>query len=661
MDEWIGKPPTPHRKTGQILICFHNVDGLAKDCKDLVKGHAEKDRRKQETREYVAHLGHLETDMAALIDTRLDHRESSQSSITGSFYKYRHGHTYNANTASTHTRTNPTIGEINIVTTPEVKGYTVGQPIQDFRRWSRWIGHKLQGPKTYISSKGRKIHRKIAIIAVYGPCETSSVDEGESSRAWHTQSLNIAKLPEAERETNPTMQFLHDLHTQVKELERSGHEVIIGGDWNVPAMKTTGRGAKARAAVLKLFIRGGIMCDVHTELNRNYSQPVNPIAIATHGEKAKRRHTYQHGGALTNPDFILASTTLLEHNALTQCAIQLEYHKHSPVHSMHLPMYLTIDLSLAFSVNRTWLTTSKAQRIMPMSKYQNVPKLSIKNKKQVKLCKQALVRNTPDSLKANTSRLLSKILTQPSHQAFAKHADPTYPTALADRYTEEDHETFKKCWNQVNRTIIDSIREGCPTPKRKQNKVMAWTAEYITKMKKLRVLGRLKDAYIKGKSPDSARYVARNMTKYIAKCKLNTLIEHPLPTSNQRSVWGYWCSEIDREIALCRRARHHKERQRMKANVKGNAKLVEDKRKRGAIKQAIRFALRRYNTPQTLTEVTETVPDTTDERVHFTNITNLECGRCGKEGCEHCVANISFCENECGGSSGLRIGNIPHN
>ena len=84
------------------------------------------------------------------------------------------------------------------------------------------------------------------------------------------------------------------------------------------------------------------MRDAHEATNTNYTQPTNNIALCTHGDAALRRHTYQHGKTLTCPDHIIASSTLLEHNVLTQCATLLEYHSDSHMHMQSHPFDLIV-------------------------------------------------------------------------------------------------------------------------------------------------------------------------------------------------------------------------------------------------------------------------------------------------------------------------------
>ena len=644
--EWIGKPPTSNRKTGQLLITFFNIDGMVKKAQDFGKGKASINNRDLETQAYVQQLQHLQVDMIALIDTRLDHRDASQRNITNKFHSYRNNHNHFATTATTHNRINPTIGEINTITTPEVKGYTVGQPIQDSRNWSRWIGHRLQGPKAYTSPQGIKVHRKIAIIAVYGPCKASPAeDTSTSTRALHIQETSMLGIPAAQRRDDPTMQFLYDLSQQILDLEREGYELILGGDWNIPALKTTGRNAKPRAELLKRIMRGGVMRDAHEATNTNYTQPTNNIALCTHGDAALRRHTYQHGKTLTCPDHIIASSTLLEHNVLTQCATLLEYHSDSHMHSMHMPLFLTIDLAAAFSVNRTWLTTHRIQREMPATRFSKEGKLSLQNKKQVEACTKALTDNTPELLRATAHNLRHKLTASPlpPHTGFAKHADPSYNPTIASRLNPEDMASFQKCWKQFNRTVLKSISEGCPIPKRKKRYVRSWSVEYITKMNKLSVLGRLRHAYVQGKNHQAVRHVAKRLAAHIKKCKLKHL--PTIPQNNQQGLWAYWLIEIDREIKMCRRACHHRNRSAMKKFSKGRGKQVEEKRKAGEIKQGLRFALRKYRIPQTLTEITRTVPDTDDMRVHYTHMLSMQCGHCYHAGCPHCDPDVPRTRN----------------
>ena len=646
-NEWIGKPPQPNRKAGQLLTCFHNVDGWTTQASEHQVGKSAIELRMLETREYVQHLEYLEVDLAMFIDTRLDHRESSQGHITSKFHDYRYNHAYHATTATTNSVINSKIGEINTVATPETKGFMVGQPFTDPRKWSRWIGHKFQGPKTKVSPEGSKEHRKLAIIAVYGPCEASSEkDKDGTTRAWHVQSKAMEKIPAAKRKSNPTYQFLHDLSDQVYDLEKDGWEIVIGGDWNIPALKRAGRRDSERRQMCKLFKRGGVMGDVHTEVNRKYVQPPNPIAESKHGSAAKPRHTYQHGTAFTCPDFIIASATLFEQKIFTQCATMLQYHIDSPIRSMHLPTFLTIDLSAAFSVGRNYMTTSKLQRIAPSTPYDNVPKLQMRNKKQTAACTKAVSENTPHSFCTKVRELTNKLKHPlPPHTSFAKHADPEYKGRIADRFTAKERLSIVNCWDRLSSVILKSVRQGCPTPTRKENKVRAWSPTYVKRMHTLRILRRLKHAYVAGKSPEVARKLAKNLTKYLAKAKLDTLSDHPLPSTDQPQLWKYWCNEVDREIALCKKACHHKNRVQIKAIGKKRGMEVERKRRRGEIKQGIRFALRKYRTAQTLTEVTETVPDSTDYCVRPECMCSMKCNACGQTGCEHCDTNMPLFRN----------------
>ena len=122
----------------------------------------------------------------------------------------------------TATERKPTIGEINLISHPDIKGHTQGKQFTDPRGWSRWIGIILQGPKAHVSPNGVKVHRKIAIIAVYGPCKSSKATDGTSStRMWDKQKSAMSKIPANKRQDDPKLQFVADLAEQIKKLENN--------------------------------------------------------------------------------------------------------------------------------------------------------------------------------------------------------------------------------------------------------------------------------------------------------------------------------------------------------------------------------------------------------------------------------------------------------
>ena len=122
---------------------------------------------------------------------------------------------------------------------------------------------------------------------------------------------------------------------QIEELEKDGCEIIVAGDWNIQAPGTQGlgrsgkRGWRSQAWLRKYILRSGVLADVRSSTNGQYDQPTMQQADCEmlHGVDGLRRHTYHNttktGSSFTNPDFALASRTLLQNKTIKQCAIEL--------------------------------------------------------------------------------------------------------------------------------------------------------------------------------------------------------------------------------------------------------------------------------------------------------------------------------------------------
>ena len=157
LNNWHGKPPSKHRKAGESLLIFHNVDGFPTGNPDPTSSNKDQRCRGLDIAAYVEMMQSFQADFIAAIDTRLGSTEDSQKSIVIPFLNYRDTkptHNYTA------TERKPTIGEINLISHPDIKGHTQGKQFTDPRGWSRWIGIILQGPKAHVSPNGVKVHRK---------------------------------------------------------------------------------------------------------------------------------------------------------------------------------------------------------------------------------------------------------------------------------------------------------------------------------------------------------------------------------------------------------------------------------------------------------------------------------------------------------------------
>jgi hypothetical protein len=356
-----------------MLVCSHNVDGAPTEVS---------------LQAYVNMLDTLRVDSVGLIDSRVPAR--SQASIDIAFMQYN-TRMRNITTTAAHKRTVAPIGEINAISSALMVAQTTGTPIHDPRGWSRYIGYRMQGPQPGPKSRGTS-RREIAIIFVHGPCKASSLDtpDAPSDKQWHTQAKSMQRIRAAEREEDPRFQFLRDLHNTVDKLAEEGVEIVITGDWNIPALNTGPD--KYREKVAKLFKKDGMMLDVHTACNRTYKQPTNPIAAGIHGAKAKQRHTYHHPGstgtvgstrqaqapAYTNPDMTIASRSLLTNNIISQCATLLDY---NIAGSGHLPTMFTINLAAAFDTTRSRFITQKYDRAVPVKPNRSSVKISLANSK----------------------------------------------------------------------------------------------------------------------------------------------------------------------------------------------------------------------------------------------------------------------------------------
>ena len=86
---------------------------------------------------------------------------------------------------------------------------------------------------------------------------------------WDKQKSAMSKIPANKRQDDPKTQFVADLAEQIKKLENQGCEVIVGGDWNIPAFTKPGKDSAGTSKVAQLIKRGGVIEDVHSALNQS--------------------------------------------------------------------------------------------------------------------------------------------------------------------------------------------------------------------------------------------------------------------------------------------------------------------------------------------------------------------------------------------------------
>jgi hypothetical protein len=318
---------------------------------------------------------------------------------------------------------------------------------------------------------------------------------------WDKQKSAMSKIPANKRQDDPKTQFVADLAEQIKKLENQGCEVIVGGDWNIPAFTKPGKDSAGTSKVAQLIKRGGVIEDVHSALNQ--SKLTKDIS----------RHTYSHAGHQTCPDYILASSTLLheESRVITQCATLLEYHTTKPsrtLNSMHCPTAITIDLARAFSVSRARLTSHRYDRQVPQLNFTKLPTIKPNNKKQCEKFTAEIQSIIPSLFYKNAMELEQRAIdlskTTP-HPAFAEHGDPDRPEILSELFTTEENHTLAKCWSQLEKAIHAATRRACPRPQKKRMMVRSWSDKFVKRQHARRVLHKLKKAYTQNNSPLAVR------------------------------------------------------------------------------------------------------------------------------------------------------------
>jgi hypothetical protein len=416
------------------------------------------------------------------------------------------------------------------------------------------------------------------------------------------------------------MQFLHDLHDTVDRLTREGVEIVITGDWNIPALKQKGPD-KYRDRVAKLFKKNGQMLDAHTACNRTYDQPPNPIASATHGDNATQRHTYHHPGstgtdgggrqapAYTNPDLTLASRSLITNNIICQCATLLDY---SIAGSGHLPTMFTINLAAAFDTTRSRFITQHHDRSTPFRPSRMSHKISLANKKHATAYTSHVTDHVPQWLSPLSHQLLrtarATVASIPQ-ETFAADGDPERLDTITNTITPEQHNDLERCWRALEITTQRAAREAAPIPTRKAMKVLHWSVAFVKKFHSIRHLNAAIYAAKTNRNRDNARSIITTMQKRLRQTGITM---PPMPAQNQHGPWRNWVSALEREVKAAKKFLHARHRKQAMAEAKDRGKSIEKKRQAGQIKQAVRFALRQqncYNPPLTELSTTETPDD----------------------------------------------------
>ena len=113
------------------------------------------------------------------------------------------------------------VGGITIAVHPIMARYT--EPTtkaNDPRGWGRWKGVLIKGKK-----------KKTIIIGTYAP--SKNTDEEAVESMWQRQEQCMSLMAAHEKESDPMMQYIHDLSKLVRQRQKEGYRVIVMGDINV--------------------------------------------------------------------------------------------------------------------------------------------------------------------------------------------------------------------------------------------------------------------------------------------------------------------------------------------------------------------------------------------------------------------------------------------
>ena len=122
---------------------------------------------------------------------------------------------------------NNRVGGVTVAVHPIMARYTEPtNKADDPRGWGRWKGVLVTGRK-----------KKTLIIGTYGP--PKNMDEHATESMWQQQEHAMSSMAAHEKESDPMMQYIHDLRKLIRQRQKQGYRVIVVGDTNVNLHKDT--------------------------------------------------------------------------------------------------------------------------------------------------------------------------------------------------------------------------------------------------------------------------------------------------------------------------------------------------------------------------------------------------------------------------------------
>ena len=402
----------------------------------------------------------------------------------------------------------------------------------------------LQGQR---DPDNRSHEAKLAILTVYGPTK----GDGDNSN-WNT----IARTLLPTEKSNPQLQFVHELITQIKLLHAKGAQVIVGGDFNMHAMDP-----------LMLSIEEA--CGMENVLEELHLPPEEWYTYEQSPNMASGRSRIDH---------VLASVGMSEHGLITRAGI----YKTPLMRSKHRATLIELDVGRILHLRDTSLPTPlpPPHRPLQFADKDSCEKFGVALDD---LAKEAGLRNM-------YSQCLLQVQAKQDMDKIRHQLDKLMDTAAelvqraAHGLKKYKHKTGTKHKNGMSPEMV----RRAAAVRRLQHLTREWytsacatgvqPAVYTTALRTIRNAYYLTDRYVDGDKLTVIDELAR-------------LGIGPPPDDDDKPEWAYWVHCLEEAVTTALSELHGRYRRRMREDISANTAKREQAFTDGKIAKYIRSIL----------------------------------------------------------------------
>ncbi len=399
----------------------------------------------------------------------------------------------------------------------------------------------------------------IAIIGAYAPSETRQKRENgeiieQKYTMWNIQQGKMKGIPQADRQDDPTHQFMFDLMTQIAKLKAMNFEVILAGDFNL--------NWKTKSPKVRLW----------KDLIQN--QDLVNIIEKWWDDETHKIHTYKQNETKTWIDYHLMSSTLLLRGAGRRAGIEQGQLSYTSDH-----MLTAVEMNFTKALGRL-----QGQPVLYQPRTRSLMSTIPEHREMYQTAMRDLLKTEFTDIKAQTSHITGLARTQRRN---GSKADRTKLLKKMDTLMQ-----------QLTKLMLQS-EDKMEVQKRKfkgKNKRDVWSTFWATKSRYMTLLKRI----IACAAVKRDRHKVRKLLRQL-KPDNDTHLQYGLDelpqvpeTAAPHAEWRQYRQKATEMIRTKQQRLHLRDRRKARLNMK-KALAIRDKQMRNQreVGQWIKWALKR--------------------------------------------------------------------